>query len=228
MTTLAVGIAAIPQPKANAEPTVTSIAIDIAVTAAKIYWNDVGQYIQACNSASRAREGQRVIREVGEALRTERRRRRAIRLAEWKNASSMQKRCFYALANPQLQRDVARLESLLQEQSTSIPITYVNRSSHTLAVAIRWKEPGGNYRTRGWWALDPGQQHTLGQSIGKYIYVHARTRDGRKVWGGDYRLCIDYNTTQPFNWRKKECSQMTGFRRIKVEGRRSLTYTFND
>jgi|GEM_PF-6573132 len=114
VTALAIGIGATSPTKA--ELTLTGIAIDIAVTAAEMYWTDVGQYIQACNSASRAREGQRVIREAGEALGEQDRLNKSRRLAEWKNASSMNKGCFYALASPQLQRDVARLESALREE----------------------------------------------------------------------------------------------------------------
>jgi uncharacterized membrane protein len=58
---------------------------------------------------------------------------------------------------------------------------------------------GGNYRTLGWYKVDPGAQRALlnGSLLfgGKYFYIYAESDDGR-TWGGDY--WTEVNTASAF------------------------------
>jgi hypothetical protein len=70
-------------------------------------------------------------------------------------------------------------------------VRFQNNYSSPLSVAVMWWDPDGcgsdgNWGTRGWWNLDPGQ--SVGTNVwtaNRYFYFYAEAWDGA-VWSGPY------------------------------------------
>ena len=89
-------------------------------------------------------------------------------------------------------------------------LCFSNGYSSPLSVAVMWYSPdtcggdGGNWETRGWWNLNPGDNVTTNVSTdNEYFYFYAEAWDGACVGGGPYGAqvsiyafdgCIDIGT----------------------------------
>jgi uncharacterized membrane protein len=70
-------------------------------------------------------------------------------------------------------------------------LCFTNSYSSSVSISVMWYSPGtcgdeGNWETRGWWNLNPGD--TVETNVGtdnRYFCFYAEAWDGA-VWGGPY------------------------------------------
>ncbi|WP_255498396.1 DUF1036 domain-containing protein [Nakamurella sp. PAMC28650] len=78
-------------------------------------------------------------------------------------------------------------------------LCFQNNYSSPLSVAVMWWNPDGcgdygNWGTRGWWNLNPGETvHTDVWTANRYFYFYAEAWDGG-VWSGPYGAQVPYES----------------------------------
>ena len=71
-------------------------------------------------------------------------------------------------------------------------LCFKNNYSSLVSILVMWYDTntcggdGGNWATKGWWNLSPGQEtHTDVWTANRYFYFYAEAEDGA-VWNGPY------------------------------------------
>lgn len=83
--------------------------------------------------------------------------------------------------------------------------------------------------SEGWWNLKPGDcrkvyPHELWRR-NRYYYVYANSRDGKRLWSGNYAFCTSPNEFTIDN-SKRNCPERRGFQQIDIGGGRVRNYTY--
>lgn len=94
---------------------------------------------------------------------------------------------------------------------------FCNRSEYSLSAAIGYRD-GGDWVSRGWWHLLPGECQTLvdGPLQGRYYYTYAYSREptaeGQEgLWSGEFYMCT--GGPDRFAIRGVESCQARGYER---------------
>jgi uncharacterized membrane protein len=125
------------------------------------------------------------------------------------------------------------LFALLTANDAHAWFKFKNGTSTTVWVSFQWYSPGcpdgGDWETRGWWKLDPGQTKTVFgsdlQSVDSYYYYYAEASDGG-TWSGPFDTCLPQSA---FDWCLDVCCTPTcrvvGFREKYIDGYNNYTIT---
>lgn len=76
-------------------------------------------------------------------------------------------------------------------------ITFHNRCSHPVQIAVRFMNPSGAWTTEAWYPFEPGEEaHLRGvQSTNQTVYYYAETTDGSdQIWSGNHAIAIGSKT----------------------------------
>jgi uncharacterized membrane protein len=123
------------------------------------------------------------------------------------------------------------LAAVLASNGAYAWFNFRDKTSATIWVAFQRYSPrrpnGGDWETKGWWRLEPGQTKTVFgkdlQSVNTYYYYYAESNDGA-VWSGPYSTCVPQSA---FDWRLNVCCTPTcrtvGFREKYIGGYNNYT-----
>ena len=126
---------------------------------------------------------------------------------------------------------VALIAVLASGTSADAWFKFRNKTDVTVWVTFQWYSPscsdGSEWKTKGWWKLDPGQIKTVFgsdlQSASKYYYWYAEASDASK-WLGPFDTCVP-NTA--FTWCLNTCCTPTcrtvGFREKYIGSNNNYT-----
>lgn len=126
---------------------------------------------------------------------------------------------------------VTLLIALLLATDAHAWFKFRNKTSVTIWVAFQWSSPscsdGGEWETKGWWKLEPGQTKTVFgqnlQNVNTYYYYYAEASDG-SVWSGPFDTCVPQSA---FDWCLNTCCTPTcrtvGFREKYIDGYNNYT-----
>lgn len=91
-------------------------------------------------------------------------------------------------------------------RSKEYHIYYENRSSEAIDVAIRYKTYGGEWETRGFETLAPGEKKLMGLSDQKtyYSYAQGTKKLRRKKWRGKHNFSLEPNSSNKIQFEKQE------------------------
>ena len=85
-------------------------------------------------------------------------------------------------------------------------IYYKNSSTESIEVAIRYKSHSGEWLTKGFTTLAPGENKLMGLSEEKtyYSYAQSKKKWGKKKWKGDHSFPLKPNSTKKIQFEKQE------------------------
>jgi uncharacterized membrane protein len=111
---------------------------------------------------------------------------------------------------------------------------FTNQTDQPVYVAFQSYSPScsGNWETRGWWLLNPGESKIVFggdlQQVGStFFYYYAESADGTLVWNGAFPTSVP---TSAFVWclntsNSDPTTRTVGFREINVGGANNYTLT---
>ena len=103
-----------------------------------------------------------------------------------------------------------------------------NQSSEKISVAIAYHDQdAGNWVSRGWWNVDPGECKTplSGELRDRYYYLYG---DGEQhYWSGEHSFCVDNSDKFTLNEADTTCDyDYEGFIEVDTGDSTGYTYTF--
>ncbi len=111
---------------------------------------------------------------------------------------------------------------------------FCNRTEYVISAAIGYRD-GGDWVSRGWWLLLPGQCHRLvdGDLRARYFYTYAHsqgrtTEEPERLWSGEFYLCTrpDAFAIRGVDSCQERGYERRGFQEVDVDGRTAWTTTF--
>lgn len=86
-------------------------------------------------------------------------------------------------------------------------IYFVNECNRRIQTAIRAIDLSGNWVTKGWWILEPGEQAFVVQTKNKIFYSYAESigpAANRLYWRGSDQNYRIRNSSNTFGFRKRD------------------------
>lgn len=128
------------------------------------------------------------------------------------------------------------IDALIEDanaREAKLGLFYCNKTDNPVWSALGEKDGGDNYRSRGWWRLEPGECAKIvsGALEKDHYYVYGLVEDAageRPMVGGDKPLCINvvmFSASNELACEERELDQAQ-FRRIDIGGASSATFDF--
>ena len=104
---------------------------------------------------------------------------------------------------------------------------FTNETAKTVYVTFQWYSPDtcagyGNWETRGWWGLYPGETKTVYGAnllfVNRTFYFYAESYDRTMIWSGPFSTCTPITA---FDWCLDICNtnpltRILGYREIQA------------
>lgn len=69
-------------------------------------------------------------------------------------------------------------------------IYFKNNCYKTIWTALHYVDTDGEWKTEGWWKVQPNEKAYVADTRNRIYYIHAQSEDGQNSWSGDYNFNI--------------------------------------
>ncbi|MBY6160475.1 DUF1036 domain-containing protein [Mameliella alba] len=91
-------------------------------------------------------------------------------------------------------------------QNNQFTIIYLNACNRRIQTAIHYRDLSGNWITRGWWNLAPGETATVGFTTNRIFYTYAESIapvNSRIFWRGSARHFRIRGSSNTYGFRQR-------------------------